>query len=110
MHVTPFRQDNGLAVFNKKVTDVAAALCGSDRPDNEWEAVVGDSRSGSAPSAHVGERPQHPLLLLPPPRLLLLPLHELPHLLILLSKHFRAPSGDGNFKGELRMKQKCSSL
>ena len=103
MHVTPFRQDNGLAVFNKKVTDVAAALCGADRPDNEWEAVVGDSRSGSAPSAHVGERPQHL-------RLLLLPLHELPHLLILLSKHFRAPSGDGNFKGELRMKQKCSSL
>ena len=95
--------------FSIRKSPVAAALCGADRPDNEWEAVVGDSRSGSAPSAHVGERPQHPPLL-PHHRLLLLPLHELPHLLILLSKHFRAPSGDGNFKGELRMKQKCSSL
>ena len=103
MHVTPFSQDNGLPVFNKKVTSGCGVVW--LWPTRQWMGSSSCRRQqdGSAPSAHVGERPQHPLL-----RLLLLPLlHELPHLLILLSKHFLAPSGKGNFKGELWMKQKC---
>ena len=102
-------------VLIRKSPVAAASLCGADPAEhNEWEAVGGDSSSGrTAPRVATWENSGNSWEIAPSTlELLLLPLHELPPHLCLPSppeQTLPRPLRQGNFKGEPRMKQKCSS-